>query len=268
VTGKSYGQVIAERIADPLRLDATFMDPGHEVSEQMAVGYRPADDGSLEPDSRLDPAWSFAAGGVFSTVEDLLRVARALETDALLSAHSKELMWTPVKDTYGYGWSIRNPAPETLNRRVRMHSGRSQGYTACLVTFPDDDLTGIVLSNSVMADTCPIVRDLAAIVLGEPYTIPIARRAIRLDAAVLDRYVGRYRYSENITVTITREGGNLVVLLPQSPDRLQLFPESTNAFFFKTFDVQVVFATDRRDTTTGFTVRVPGQEFFAKRIAD
>ena len=178
-----------------------------------AVGYRPDDEGSFKPDSRYDPAWSFASGGLFSTVEDLYRWSRALETDEILSASSREIMWTPVKDTYGYGWTIREPSPETLNRRVRMHSGRTPGYTACFARFPDDDLTTIVLSNNVMADLCPIVNDLAAIALDEPYQVPIARRAIRLAPQTLDRYTGRYRYTEAVALNITREADLLVARL-------------------------------------------------------
>ena len=237
-------------------------------TERVAIGYRPTDDGTLKPDSRADPVWLFAAGGVFSTAEDLLRFGDALKDDRLLSEPSKTLMWTPVKDTYGYGWNVRAGAPETLNRRVRMHSGRSQGYTACFVQFVDDDITGIVLSNNVMADTCIIIKDLTAIELGEPYSIPIARRAIKLDHAVLDRYAGRYHWSENYTLVINREGDLLVAQLDGLPDRYQLYPESSTRFFLKTVDVVAEFQTNRRGETTQLVIRSPTQEFSAKRLAD
>jgi CubicO group peptidase (beta-lactamase class C family) len=268
VTGTSYAQALSEHILEPLSLNDTFMDSANADRTHVAVGYRPATDDTLQPDSPLYPAWSFAAGGVFSTVEDLFRLSLALETDELLSQASKDAMWTPVKGAYGYGWNMPAPGPETLHRRVRMHAGRSQGYTACFVRFPGDDLTAIVLSNNVMGDTCTIVKDLAAIVLGEPYTIPIARRAIRVDHAILERYAGRYRYTEDFTLTLVREGDTLVVLWPRSPDRLQLFAESETEFFFKTFDIQAKFTTNGRNETTGFTVRGRGQSLFLERIRD
>jgi CubicO group peptidase (beta-lactamase class C family) len=266
VTGNSYGDALAERMLMPLGLSATFMDGSSVAANRVAVGYRPADDGSLKPDSRYDPAWSFASGGLFSTVEDLLRWSRALETDELLSASSRQTMWTPVKDTYGYGWNIRKPSPETLSRRVRMHSGRTPGYTACFVRFPDDDLTTIVLSNNVMADLCPIVRDLSAIMLGEPYAIPIARRAIRLPAATLDRYTGSYRYTDIVAINIRREDDVLVARLGASPDRYQLFAESETEFFLKAVDAQAVFTVNRAGEVNGLTLRYDNQSFFAKRL--
>ena len=268
VTGKAYGEALAERTFAPLGLSATFMDGSIATTNHAAVGYRPADDGSLKPDSRYDPAWSFASGGLFSTVEDLYRWSRALETDQVLSASSRERMWTPVHDTYGYGWSIRGPSPETLNRRVRMHGGRTPGYTACLTRFPDDDVTAIMLSNNSGADLCPMAVDLAAIVLGAPFQMPIARRAVRLDPAILDRHTGRYRYSPAAAVSITRDGDWLVVHVPPSPDRLQLFPESPTEFFFKTMDVQVIFEANRGGETTGLTVRYRGRSTYIEREAD
>jgi CubicO group peptidase (beta-lactamase class C family) len=259
--------VLAERTFAPLGLSATFMDGSIEGAHR-SVGYRLTGDGSFQQDSHYDPAWSFASGGLFSTVEDLYGWSRALETDELLSARSREIMWTTVHDTYGYGWNVREASPETLNRRVRMHGGRTPGYTACFVRFPESDLTAIVLSNNSMADLCPIANDLAAIVLDEPYVMPIARRAARIDHAILDRYTGRYRFTADAIISITREGDRLVVEVPPSPDRLQLFPESSTDFFLKTNDVQVFFETNRRGETTGLTVRYRGRSLYIERIPD
>lgn len=197
-----------------------------------------------------------------------MRFSEALKDDRLLSEQSKALMWTPVKDTYGYGWTVRGPAPETLNRRVRMHSGRSQGYTAVFIEFVNDDLTGIVLSNNVMADTPTVAKDLAAIILGEPYSIPTPRRAIKVDHALLDRYAGRYRWSEKTTLVINREGDLLIVKVTGSSDHYQLYAESATRFFLKTVDVVVDFQANRGGETTQLVIRSPMQDFVAKRIAD
>jgi CubicO group peptidase (beta-lactamase class C family) len=268
VTDKPYGDVLAERTFEPLGLSATFMQMSSPAARHVAVGYRPADDGTLQLDALADPAWVFASGGLFSTVGDVYRWSRALETNELLSAQSRQTMWTPVRDTYGYGWNIRGPEPDTLNRRVLMHSGRTPGYTACFARFPDDDVTVVVLSNNVMADTCPILKNLAAIVLDEPYEIPIARRAIRLDPAILDRYRGRYRYTEGVAINIAREGALLVARLGRSPDRYQLLPESETDFFFKTTDAQVGFVVTRGGEVRGLAVHYNGQRFYAPRLPD
>jgi CubicO group peptidase (beta-lactamase class C family) len=268
VTGQTFGDALAQRVLAPASMVDTFMGSASAPTERVAVGYRPSDDGTLKPDARADPVWLFAAGGVFSTAEDLLRLGEALKGERVLTEASKTLMWTPVQGDYGYGWSTPEPSPSTLNRRIRMHSGRSQGYTACFVQFVDDDVTGIVLSNNVMADTCTIIKDLAAIELGDAYSIPIARRAIKVDHSLLDHYAGRYHWSENYTLVVSREGDLLVARLDSLPDHYQLYPESPTQFFLKTIDVVAEFQTNRRGQTTQLVIRSPTQEFVAKRIAD
>ena len=268
VTGQTFGDALAQHVLVPAGMTDTFMDSTSAPAERVAIGYRPTDDGALQPDAPADPVWLFAAGGVFSTAEDLLRLGEALKGERLLTEASKSLMWTPVQGDYGYGWSMPEPAPMTLNRRIRMHGGRSQGYTAVFAQFVDDDVTGIVLSNNVMADTGSVVRDLAAIVLGEPYSIPIARRTIKVDHAVLDRYAGRYHWSENYTLAVSREGDLLIARLDGLPDHYQLYPESPTQFFLKTVDVVAEFETNRRGETKQLVIRSPTQEFVAKRIAD
>jgi len=268
VTGQTYAEALAQRVLAPAGMADSFMDSASAPTERVAVGYRPTDDGALKPDAPADPAWLFAAGGVFSTAEDLFRFSEALKGNVLLTERSKALMWTPVRGDYGYGWSMPAPAAMTLNRRVRMHSGRSQGYTACFVQFVDDDVTGIVLSNNVMADTCTSIKDLTAIVLGEPYSIPIARRAIKLDHDLLDRYAGRYHWSESYTLVVSREGDLLIARLDGLPDHYQLYAESATQFFLKTIDVIAEFQTNRRGETTHLVIRSPTDEFVAKRLAN
>jgi CubicO group peptidase (beta-lactamase class C family) len=260
--------VLAERTFEPLGLSATFVDLSSPGARRVAVGYRPAGDGSLKPDSPYDVAWSFASGAIFSTVEDLYRWSLALDGRELLAASSLEVMFTPVQGTYGYGWNVRGPSADTLNRRLRMHGGRTPGYTACFARFPDDDVTAIVLSNNVMADLCPIVSDLAALVLGEPFEMPIARRAITLPTETLDGYTGRYHYTDNIALNVTREGDLLVARLGRLPDRYQLVAESETEFFLKTADVQAEFVVSRAGEIRGLTLRYNNQSFFAERLAD
>jgi CubicO group peptidase (beta-lactamase class C family) len=71
----------------------------------------------------MDPSWSFAAGAMYSTVEDLQKFNQALASGALLPSETLERMWQPVKGTYGYGWQIPLVNRDTLNRRVIEHGG-------------------------------------------------------------------------------------------------------------------------------------------------
>jgi len=56
----------------------------------------------------------------------------------------------PVDDTisYGYGVEVR----ETDGRREISHRGGTEGFSAWLVRFPDDDVIIVLLSNSESTD--------------------------------------------------------------------------------------------------------------------
>ena len=54
----------------------------------------------------IDMAIPYAAGSMYSTVEDLYKWEQALYEDKILSAESRKLMFTPGLGNYGYGIRI------------------------------------------------------------------------------------------------------------------------------------------------------------------
>ena len=92
----------------------------------------------------------FAAGSLYSTVEDLYRWNIALHSEALLSQASLSQMFashTPLsyddETATGYGWVI----VESDGLRMFVHDGWINGYSSRLSYYPDDELTIIILSN-------------------------------------------------------------------------------------------------------------------------
>ncbi|HEY4111119.1 serine hydrolase domain-containing protein, partial [Puia sp.] len=83
VTGKPYPQVVRERILTPLKMTSSGFDFTHLSSPYKAVGYsRLGND--LQPAPIVDSTASFSAGALYSTVEDLYKWDRALNTTAIL----------------------------------------------------------------------------------------------------------------------------------------------------------------------------------------
>jgi len=70
--------------------------------------------------------------------------------------------------------------------------------------------------------------------------VPVKHQAIAVDPAQLDRYVGRYKFSDTDILVVTRDGAQLYGLSPGA-DRYPLFPEAERAFFLKVIDAQVTF---------------------------
>jgi CubicO group peptidase (beta-lactamase class C family) len=104
VTGQPYEVVLRERILKPLEMHDTGIEHRGAAPPLHASGYRPDRTGRLKYDPPMDESWSFSAGAMYSTVEDMEKFSDALQSEALLPRAALERMWQPVRDVYGYGW--------------------------------------------------------------------------------------------------------------------------------------------------------------------
>jgi hypothetical protein len=115
------------------------------------------------------------------------------------------------------------------------HTGGWAGFRTIVLRFPQQRFGVIVLSNLAGFNPTRMAREVADIHLGdrlEPVdSSPSAaqRVPVQLDAAVLDRYVGRYLVPPGLLVQVTREGERLFAKLPSRP-RIQLRPTSVTEF--------------------------------------
>lgn len=148
VSGTNYWAFMTVRIFRPLGMTATTDRDPRNIIPNRAGGYERTNRVHINRD--YDVTDVFAAGAIVSTIGDLARWNAALDSDALLSAQSKSLMWTPgrLNDgtpiTYGLGWRI-----ETAEGRRKIgHSGSTSGFSASLQRYPDRKLAVIVLTNT------------------------------------------------------------------------------------------------------------------------
>jgi CubicO group peptidase (beta-lactamase class C family) len=148
VSGTNYWAFMTRRIFRPLGMTATTDRDPRNIIPNRASGYERTNRVHINRD--YDVTDVFAAGAIVSTIGDLARWNAALDSDELLSAQSKSLMWTPgrLNDgtpiTYGLGWRI-----ETVEGRRKVgHSGSTSGFSASLQRHPDRKLAVIVLTNT------------------------------------------------------------------------------------------------------------------------
>ena len=91
VTGESYGGYLRKHIFDPLGMP----DSGHDgdasqLIPMAASGYKPAGITDYEKAPYLDWSNKTGNGSLYSTVDDLYRFDRALNTDAILKASTRQ----------------------------------------------------------------------------------------------------------------------------------------------------------------------------------
>jgi CubicO group peptidase (beta-lactamase class C family) len=157
VSGMSYGEFLQAAIFDKVGMPDSGVDPGAPGAVERALGYVVPG----TPASPIDTSTLFAAGNLYSTVIDLYRWDRALETELLLPAHLRNELFMPGHGEYGYGWKIT-----TRNgHRVIAHPGNMSGSATLIRRYPEDRLTLIILSNMEYANIYAIGDGIVAMVL-------------------------------------------------------------------------------------------------------
>lgn len=265
VTGESYGEYLRKHILDPLGMQASGHDgEASRLIPLAASGYRPAGITGYEKARYVDWSSKTGSGSMYSTVDDLYRFDRALNTDTVLKASTRDKHFVEADDN-SYGWYIY----KRLGRRFMAGKGRSPGFAAELGRYPDDDVTIILLSNSYSSvSQNPITGALAAIVFGQQ-PAPPAVHAAAIPQSTLASYAGLYQYGPdyfdpNAKFTLTAEPGYL--LLERGDLRTPVVPLSGNDFLERDFFGHVVMSKDAGGAVNGLTTRYGQREFAARRL--
>jgi len=168
VSGQRYADYLRDHIFKPLGMDHTGYDVNEEVLRHRASGYELGKDGVVSNASYLAMSVPYAAGGLYSELDDLLVWDQALYAGKLLKPASMADMFTDHGHHYGYGWEIQ----EINGRRVWWHTGSLNGFHTYIGRYPDQKLTVIVLANLFQAPVQTIGEQLARLSFGEPLESP------------------------------------------------------------------------------------------------
>jgi CubicO group peptidase (beta-lactamase class C family) len=149
VTGKPYEQVVKENIFDPLGMKNSGYDHWGTILNKRATGYTSTLKG-YHTAPYLDMSIPYAAGSLYSTVEDLFLWDQALYGERILSAKSKELMFKPNLNDYAYGLFIRNATlgPNKFAVPTVFHGGGIHGFNTTLVRMPGEKRLIVLLDNA------------------------------------------------------------------------------------------------------------------------
>jgi CubicO group peptidase (beta-lactamase class C family) len=157
--GRSFGELLVERILGPLGLrntapnpqdarafDLTGLDRRRFVAE-MAAGYE-LQGGDVVP--REHPGYFGASAGLVASAEDVARFSMAIDEGRFLGASTWAQVFTPATSTagrvlpYGLGWFIHSYPDVTL----QWHYGQWTTKSSLIVRSPAQKLTFVVLANT------------------------------------------------------------------------------------------------------------------------
>jgi CubicO group peptidase (beta-lactamase class C family) len=147
-TGQSYYDYVRENIYKPAGMINSDCYDLDRVNPNLAVGYEKefTDDGVKFRNNIFSHVIrGGAAGGGYSTVEDLLRFDVALRSNKLVGAEYVKLLLSPKPELkspgYGYGFQI------DVENQIAGHGGGFEGISSNLDMFLNSGYTAVVLSN-------------------------------------------------------------------------------------------------------------------------
>ena len=157
-SGKTLRQYADEKIFAPLGMDDThFHDDPLHIVKRRAMSYMPAEDGGYYQSYEGNFALP-GAGGLYSTVEDLLKWDRNFLDNQLGNHDFMRVMHTRGVlndgEVLDYAFAIRHGDHRGL--KTLGHTGSFMGFKAYYVRFPEQQFSMWVLCN--MGEIAP--RDL------------------------------------------------------------------------------------------------------------
>ena len=262
--GTDYETLVRTRILNPLRMKSTGITLSKAMQERLTAGHNAA----LQPVPNWDLPTLAGAGALRSTAKDLLTFLAAnigIEKSPLAPAMAAMLaVRRPTgnpKLEIALGWHIwiRD------GHEIIWHNGGTGGYRSWIGFDPKARTGVVVLSNT---STNAGADDIGLHLLDPTFPLaqpPKQRQEVKVDAAVLDEYVGRYQLAPNFIITITREGDQLYAQATDQP-RFQLFAEAPREFFLKVVDAQITFVVDATGRATSLVLHQNGANAPGNRV--
>jgi N-acyl-D-aspartate/D-glutamate deacylase/CubicO group peptidase (beta-lactamase class C family) len=164
VSGRFYGEVLRERVFEPLGMKTARVISESDIVPHRAAGYRMVD-GKLANQEWVSPSLNTTAdGALYLSLRDLVAWEHGLRRGAVLSAASWAQVFEPVRlnsgrrHPYGLGWTVDRLGGQP----VQQHGGSWQGFRTHIARYPGAELAIVVLANLAQAQPQRVADALAA----------------------------------------------------------------------------------------------------------
>jgi CubicO group peptidase (beta-lactamase class C family) len=216
VTEKPFEAAMREYLLEPLKAERSFYFAHEAITYPVAVGHsqEPGKAPTIAHNYPL-PRYVNPAGGIISTIEDLLRFATlhlddgVIDGKRLLSKKAAQEMRRPQIPAanfalaYGIGWAIYEDKPAFIFG----HGGSTNGFQAQLTIVPDQSFAIATLTNGGTGEK--VIRDVEDWALAHYCGVHRHEpEPIAMSKTDLARFTGTYRtrYTE---IAVTPKNGAL-----------------------------------------------------------
>lgn len=178
LSGKSYEQLLQDKILVPLNMKDTGYDNHGDILKNRATGYEKQ--GRNYVNSKyLDMTIPYSAGSIYSTVEDLYKWDQALYTTTLLSKEYMTKYFKPYISAFGnshysYGWGVGYDKIGSSKDSIYTisHGGGINGFNTNISRATSDKSLVVLLNNTGGAPLNEITRAIRGIMHGKEYDMP------------------------------------------------------------------------------------------------
>lgn len=178
VTGQTYEEVLQNKIFTPLKMHNTGYDHSNTVVKNKSSGYEKMGT-TFHHAAYIDMSVPYAAGGLYSTVEDMYLWDQALYTDKLLPKKYMDLLFqnhipTWGQKYYGYGWELGKVAMGNSKEFIQTagHSGGINGFNTLITRIPSDRTSIILLNNAGGSPLGELTVAITGILYDKTYNFP------------------------------------------------------------------------------------------------
>jgi serine-type D-Ala-D-Ala carboxypeptidase/endopeptidase len=238
--GKTYEELVIERICDPLKMNDTRM----KLTDDQKKRFAPPYDVELDDEKNWEFDALAGAGALRSTTNDMLKFAAACisdeKSDFVRAVHEawKPHNGKPGDIRVGLAWH------QARDGVSWWHNGQTAGYSSALFVYPPKNLAVVVLCNTATEHTTPLAEKILQSLLGktpDPIDLP---KVVTVATEVLKSYEGKYALSPLFAITVTLEGDRLMAQAT-AQSKFQVYPESETKFYYKVVDAQISFEKDK-----------------------
>jgi serine-type D-Ala-D-Ala carboxypeptidase/endopeptidase len=268
--GKTYEQLVRERIADPLRMTDCTISLSSDQRRRLAL-----------PHDRVGSAtglWTFAdlpgAGGIRATMRDMMRFAKAQLTPPTGKlGEAIEMAWKQHRDAdasgpaMGLGWHIAGDG------QTRWHNGQTGGSHSALFINREIQCAVVVLCNTAAKEVDQLAMQLIKKAAGQEITPQPSETSddesgeLAIDAELRRRLVGRYQLTPNFIFDVQDQGGRLMVGITNQPTQ-EVFPDSPTRWSYRGVEATLEFKLPKKGPATSLILHQNGAQQTARRIKE
>lgn len=267
--GKSYQQLLRERIAEPLRMTDCTVSLSSDQMKRLAT-----------PHDKFGSAtspWTFAdlpgAGGIHATMRDMMRFAKAqLSPPSGTLGDAIELAWKQQSEAdasgpaMGLGWMIAGDG------QTRWHNGQTGGSHAALFLNRTLKCAVVVLCNTAVTNEVDqlamqlVMKAAGQEVKPEPSdTSDQDSDKLAIDAKLRSRLVGRYQLKPDFIFTVRDRDGHLMVGITNQATQ-EVYPDSPTRWSYRGVDATLEFKLPKTGPAKSLVLHQNGAKQTARRI--